>query len=210
MAEQHPGLRASATAHRDQHVTRELCRSHWLRAGSRRETMAPGVRRSVSSNGVPVLLRIAVAHDTSTSRSRRPLACGIAPTSAPRYHGSMNDTIRAYIKRRVRWLFAVGVFGWLVFPLSAFLRHDEPGGKLGPALPAVGMLVFVGAILALNWAIKCPRCRANLGRTIAMPLGLSWGSGAKINFCPYCGVNLDEPRAPHTPAAPPTPFNPIR
>jgi hypothetical protein len=120
---------------------------------------------------------------------------------------AMNQTIRDYIKGRVRWLFAVGVLGWLTFPLSQFAGRSQP---VGAALPALGMLVFVGAILALNWAVKCPRCRANLGRTIAMTVGLSWGSGPKVNFCPYCGVSLDEPREKQTPAAQQQPFNPIR
>jgi hypothetical protein len=25
-------------------------------------------------------------------------------------------------------------------------------------------------------------------------LAFSWGSGPRINFCPYCGVSLDQPR----------------
>jgi hypothetical protein len=102
----------------------------------------------------------------------------------------MNQTIRDYIKRRVRWLFAVGILGWLILPASQLLW---PAEKSALPLAAVGMIVFFGAILALNYFVKCPRCRANLGRTIAMPLALSFGSGPKINFCPYCGVSLDEP-----------------
>ena len=122
----------------------------------------------------------------------------------------MNQTIRDYIKRRVRWAFAVGVLGWLTLPLSQFAGHEEPGNKVGAALPALGMLVFLGAILALNWLIKCPRCRANLSRTIAMTVGLSWGSGPKVNFCPYCGVSLDEPCEKQTPGAQQqAPYNPI-
>jgi hypothetical protein len=120
----------------------------------------------------------------------------------------MNQTIRDYIKRRVRWLFAVGALGWLSFPLSQLIGR----GPFGDALPALGMLVFVGAILALNWAIKCPRCRANLSRTIAMTVGLSWGwaSGPTVKFCPYCGVNLDEPCDKQAAPGQQTPFNPIR
>jgi hypothetical protein len=119
------------------------------------------------------------------------------------------QTIRDYLKRRVRWIFAVGVLGWLALPLSGVLRHEEPGNQAGAALPALGMLVFLGAILAFNWAIKCPRCRANLGRTIAMTVGLSWGSGPKVNFCPYCGVNLDEPRVKLASSGQHVPLNPI-
>jgi hypothetical protein len=57
----------------------------------------------------------------------------------------------------------------------------------------VGFALFFGAILALQRLVKCPNCKARLGQTIAMPLALSWGSGPKVNFCPFCGVNLDEP-----------------
>jgi hypothetical protein len=121
----------------------------------------------------------------------------------------MNQTIRDYIKSRVRWLFAFGALGWLTFPLSQFLPRYA-GDKVGASLPVLGMLMFLGAIIALNWAIKCPRCRANLSRTIAMTVGLSWGSGPKVNFCPYCAVNLDEPRVRESAPGQQAPFNPIR
>jgi hypothetical protein len=108
----------------------------------------------------------------------------------------MSQTIRDYIKRRVRWLFGMGIVGWLMFPVSEFAGGDRGPGAV--SLAVVGMLVFAGAILALNYFVKCPKCRANLGRTVAVPIALSFGSGPKVNFCPYCGVNLDEPM-PHAP-----------
>lgn len=105
----------------------------------------------------------------------------------------MKDTIRQYIKRRVWWCAAAGGIGWLMFPLAAAL-----GSKLPAAIPpglivGTGGLAFAGAILALNWLVKCPQCKANLGRTVAMPIAFSWGSGPRVNYCPYCGVNLDQP-----------------
>lgn len=118
----------------------------------------------------------------------------------------MNQTIRGYIKSRVRWLFAFGALGWLTFPLSQFVHA---GDKVGAGLPVLGALIFLGAIIALNWAIKCPRYRANLSWTIAMAVGLSWGSGSKVNFCPYCGVSLDEPRVKQSAPGQQAPFNPI-
>jgi hypothetical protein len=42
-----------------------------------------------------------------------------------------------------------------------------------------------------------------------MPLAFSWGSGPKVNFCPFCGVNLDEPR-PGGHADPIASQNPIK
>jgi hypothetical protein len=106
----------------------------------------------------------------------------------------MTGTIRDYIKRRVRWCLAVAVAGWLTVAIGGGLAKTLPPGIPPFALPLIGLVMFGGSILALQRIAKCPKCKANLGRTIAMPLALSWGSGPKINFCPYCGVSLDEPR----------------
>jgi hypothetical protein len=117
----------------------------------------------------------------------------------------MNATIRDYVSRRVRFLFAVAALGWLSFPLSAYLFRGRPNPMSGvtAVLPIVGFAAFIGSIVALNWAVKCPRCLANLGRTIAFPVAVPWGR--KVNFCPYCGVNLDEPRESQSAG-----INPIR
>jgi hypothetical protein len=37
-----------------------------------------------------------------------------------------------------------------------------------------------------------------------------WSSRKQLNFCPYCGVGLDEPLVKQAPASPQAPFNPIR
>jgi hypothetical protein len=120
----------------------------------------------------------------------------------------MDASIRQYIRRRVWWCVAIGLGGWLMFPLGGAIARDLPQGFAQIALPVVGFVMFGGAILALQWTVKCPKCLARLGRTVAMPLAFSWGSGPKINFCPYCGVNLDEP----VPAArrPAESLNPIK
>ena len=120
----------------------------------------------------------------------------------------MNGTIREYIKSRVRRCFAVAIGGWLLIALSGAFAKDLPPNIPPFALPLVGFVMFGGSILALQRIARCPKCSANLGQTIAMPLALSWGSGAKINFCPYCGVNLDEPRP--VPQPPESSQNPIR
>ena len=108
----------------------------------------------------------------------------------------MNATIRQYIKRRVWWCVAIGIGGWLMFPLSGSIAKDLPAA-VPVAMMIAGAVMFGGAMIALQWIVRCPRCKAKLARTIAMPVAFSWGSGPKINFCPYCGVNLDE-RLPHT------------
>jgi hypothetical protein len=120
----------------------------------------------------------------------------------------MNATIRAYLKRRVRRCFAVAIGGWLLIALSGAFAKNLPPNIPAFAFPLVGFVMFGGSILALQRIARCPRCQANLGQTIAMPLALSWGSGPKINFCPYCGVNLDEPRP--VPQPPVSSQNPIK
>jgi hypothetical protein len=112
----------------------------------------------------------------------------------------MNGTIRDYIKSRVRWCGALAIAGWLTLAIGGSLAKDMPAGMPPFALPLLGFAMFGGSIVALQWLVRCPKCRARLGQTIAMPLAFSWGSGPKINFCPFCGVNLDEPRpAPQEP-----------
>jgi hypothetical protein len=101
----------------------------------------------------------------------------------------MNETIRDYLKWRVRWRVAIGVGGWVVVAASIGTRVDNS------IVSILGFLTFGGAILALQW-IKCPRCSVRLGQ-IAMTLGVP-GLKPQPNFCPYCGVNLDEPRSTQT------------
>jgi hypothetical protein len=104
----------------------------------------------------------------------------------------MNKTIRDYIKRRVWWCAGVAACGWLMFPLGAVIARSLPHGAPEAIIPIAGMILFGGAILALQRIVRCPTCKARLGQTIAMPLAFSWGSGPKINFCPYCGVSLEQ------------------
>jgi hypothetical protein len=105
----------------------------------------------------------------------------------------MTHTIREHVKRRMWWCVGTAVGGWLTIFAGTTLEKDLPGDIPRGVLPLVGFVLFFGAILAMNWLVKCPKCKAKIGRTIAMPLTFSWGSGPKINYCPYCGVNLDEP-----------------
>lgn len=110
----------------------------------------------------------------------------------------MRDTIRDRIKRRVRWCAAIGIGGWLILPLGA----ATSGGRLPPPLFVLGFVLFLGAMLALQYAIKCPRCSTKIGQEIGMRVGLSlWGK--QPNFCPYCGVSFDEACSPTAGQLPP-------
>ena len=120
----------------------------------------------------------------------------------------MNDTIRDYIRRRVWWCAAFAVGGWLMFPLGAAIAQRLPDGAARAAMPIVGFVMFGGAILALQRIVKSPKCKARLGQTIAMPVAFGWGSGPRVNFCPFCGVKLDEP-IPHSESSTQS-LNPIK
>jgi len=104
----------------------------------------------------------------------------------------MNGTLRGQIKRRMYWCLGIFACGWVVMVLGTELAKSLPDVPR-EIIPVGGMLLFGGAALAMHWLVRCPKCEAKLARTIAMPVAFSWGSGPKIGFCPYCGVNLDQP-----------------
>jgi hypothetical protein len=71
-----------------------------------------------------------------------------------------------------------------------------------------GVLGFGGAILSTIW-IKCPRCSVRIGQSIAGAMAIPLLK-PQPNFCPYCGVSLDEPRMKQLAPGLKAPFNPIR
>jgi hypothetical protein len=115
----------------------------------------------------------------------------------------MNETIRDRIKRRARLMLLVSLSGFLIFGSTALFGLDRPQ----PVIVGVGWLIFIGGFVAMRW-IKCPKCSARVGQSIAIPLTLPRFLGQRPNYCLYCGVNLDEPM-PHA-QAPVQSQNPIK
>jgi hypothetical protein len=101
-------------------------------------------------------------------------------------------TIRDYIKRRVRWAMGIGIGSWLVLAVVGPLGSKAYPSlqHLLPVFAIVGVIGFGGAIISIA-SVRCPKCRASLGQTVAMPTALRVG-GRQVNFCPFCGVTLDE------------------
>ena len=118
----------------------------------------------------------------------------------------MHRTIRDRIKWRVRWCAAIGICGVLII-FSTAATHV--GGTPPSPLVVVGFLLFAGATLAVQWAVRCPRCSQKLGQEIGLRVGLPLFKKPP-NFCPYCGVSLDEPCSPDTPRTPAQSQNPIK
>ncbi len=79
---------------------------------------------------------------------------------------------------------------------------------LGTWIAAVGAVGFAGGLLSVVW-IKCPRCSVRVGQSIANSLVVPFFKPVP-NYCPYCGVSLDEPRTKPVSDALQRPFNPIR
>jgi cytochrome c biogenesis protein CcdA len=105
----------------------------------------------------------------------------------------MNETIREHIRRRVRWMSAIYVVGFaLLFAPMVFVlatgRFNEYR-ELSNRTKIAGVLVIVlGA--ALMTRIKCPKCDKPLG---AVGMSLIGRRRNLVNFCPNCGLSLDEP-----------------
>lgn len=120
----------------------------------------------------------------------------------------MNETMRSYIKKRVFWAWGVGVGGLLLVMLTGVIATSSNTS----AVIALGFLIVLAAGLSTRF-IKCPKCSTRLGPHVAMHIALPAGR-ARFNFCPYCGVSLDEarPSAHITQTAVQTqnPLNPIK
>lgn len=120
----------------------------------------------------------------------------------------MARTNRDYIRHRVWISLAIAGAGWLmIFSGSMMGRAADQKGPQA-LFGVVGFLMFLGALLVAQ-RVKCPKCSTRLGQ-VAMLIGVHWGKKRRLNFCPYCGVSLDESSAKSEPVAQQTPLNPIR
>jgi hypothetical protein len=81
----------------------------------------------------------------------------------------------------------VGFAAWFLTLLTVVLGPKPPNPLFLFALVAL----FFGAVLWLFYAIRCPRCKGRLGTDAVSLVGWSRFT-AQINFCPFCGVKLDE------------------
>jgi hypothetical protein len=97
-------------------------------------------------------------------------------------------TIRDYLKHRTRLVMGAGFAGWLLLPVSAIVT----GGRGPPALFfLLGFGVFAGAIVLFLFVVRCPKCNAPFGQ-LAGEIAFRFGVRRQVNYCPYCGVSMDE------------------
>lgn len=103
-------------------------------------------------------------------------------------------TIRQHIRRRATIGLGILFGAWLAMgALGIATRGAAPWFA---AAMAAGALIFIGGIIYLTFFLRCPRCSGRVGQTIAWALLFQWGWQQRVNFCPYCGVKLDEPVSP--------------
>jgi hypothetical protein len=83
----------------------------------------------------------------------------------------------------------LGIVAWVGFAVSGLLsvQYDLTW------LPFPFFALFAAAVLMNMLWIKCPRCLGRLGMT-NLPLTPSgkWLGMRPMNYCPYCGVSIDE------------------
>jgi hypothetical protein len=96
-------------------------------------------------------------------------------------------TIRGHIRRRVLLGYALVLFGVVLFIGAEFLLDEGVAYPLGFPL---AFIPFIVAVIYLNFGLRCPRCKGNLSMTpAAYP---SFSSKHRFNYCPYCGISVDE------------------
>ena len=97
-------------------------------------------------------------------------------------------TIREQMQKKSRRFLAIALACWLLIVAVSLLVQGKPS----PAVTAIGIGGFFIAMLFMFFLVRCSCCNANLGKFgVVHPFGVRTKRG--INFCPYCGVNLDEP-----------------
>lgn len=105
------------------------------------------------------------------------------------------QTIREFLAARKRKFIILAIGSWLGVLASMFIGSETKGPQvLSLAASAVFFLGFAVAVLGILLFLRCPRCKGSVGSNNAPLLRDHFGlMGRRINFCPYCGVSLDEP-----------------
>ena len=96
-------------------------------------------------------------------------------------------TIRAYIRRRVILGYGLAFVGFaLAVALAIFFERETKDSPLF----FIAIIPFLAAVVFINFGVRCPRCKGNLSMTpAAYP---TFSKKHRFNFCPYCGVSVDE------------------
>jgi|SRR5687767_13454859 len=94
-------------------------------------------------------------------------------------------TIRDHIARRVAIGYGLAFAGFGLILVLSFVYDGGPGYAFGFA-----SIPFFATIAYMNLGIRCPRCKGNLAITPA--IYPTFSRKHRFNYCPYCGVDIDE------------------
>ena len=98
-------------------------------------------------------------------------------------------TVRESLTQKKRPPMIIFFAGLIVFGLG--LSLTEFGGRI-TIVALAGFVMAFGALVYLLMGLSCPKCKGRLGQLI-MSCGWSFRISSKLKFCPYCGVQFDEP-----------------
>ena len=99
-------------------------------------------------------------------------------------------TIRAILKKKLRFVNSMMILGFLVFIPSCFLESG--------ILALLAFALIFGSIVYLYLGIRCPHCQNRVGYNLSS-LTSYFKSQKVVKFCPFCATDLDTEL--HEPAA---------
>jgi hypothetical protein len=96
-------------------------------------------------------------------------------------------TIRTQMRKKKLQLLILTWAGIALFILGMILSEKSERIAL---LSFIGFAVFFVLISLYGyWAMRCPRCKGNLGHFLYY--GPPFSVSKKVRFCPFCGVDID-------------------
>lgn len=103
-------------------------------------------------------------------------------------------TIRSYLAKRKKH------FGyWSIASFAILVVAAVAGDALdSPPLFALAIAAFISYALSVvfyRYRVRCPRCSDNIGRHTSYFGVRRTLFFDTVNYCPFCGVHLDEPVA---------------
>jgi|SRR6185437_8189362 len=102
----------------------------------------------------------------------------------------MSETIRERLKSRARLCLVLVFGGFVLFMLTPAVYGTGRMASI-PVLPFVGLAMALVGMIVMQWLIKCPKCNSRMGQEMSYRLGFSMFRKPP-NFCPFCGISLDE------------------
>jgi len=103
-------------------------------------------------------------------------------------------TGRERLNRRHR-PFVISLYGGFALALASgaiasfYKRSPISDYALVPFV--MGIAVVIVSMWVIQFGIRCPFCRLRLGHLL-FATGHTWGFGKNFNFCPKCGISLDQ------------------